>query len=194
MKRRRWNDKGFTLIELFVVSMIMVIISLAIYSTFNNGIKIWQRAKESIAEEDLNIFFDKFSNDLRSTFKFEGSPLLGQADKVEFVTLVESPRLGNRTIGKVIYFYDSTAKILKKEERDFSHVYGDQEGPVKHALKNIKSFKLLYYFYDEEKKEYFWVEDWEEGLPLAVRMILEFDDGKKIFEFTKTVNIPISGF
>ncbi|MDB4349758.1 prepilin-type N-terminal cleavage/methylation domain-containing protein [Omnitrophica bacterium] len=197
------NSLGFTLVEMLVVSAIVVVISLAIYTTFNNGIKIWERANETIPEEDLNIFFDRFSSDLRNGFNFKEIEFKGNSDRLEFATLVISPRLKKRTIGQVIYFYDSAARTLKKEERDFSHIFREQEGIVKHALKNVKSLKFYYYFYDDDRKEYFWLEEWkkvkeeekEKGktTPLAVRMIVEFDDETRILEFTKTVSMPVGG-
>ncbi|MEE8360289.1 MAG: prepilin-type N-terminal cleavage/methylation domain-containing protein [Candidatus Omnitrophota bacterium] len=190
----RKPNQAFTLIELLVVSSMIVVISMAIFATFNNGIKIWQRTQENTREEDLNIFFDRFTNDLRSTFKFTGLGFIGEEDRVEFATLITSRRLQKKTVGKVAYFYDGRSKEIKKEERDFSHIHRDDEGIIKSALSGVESFKLFYYFYDNEKKEYLWLEEWEEeGLyPLAVRMIFEFDDGKEVIEYTKTVDIPIS--
>ena len=61
MKRNK-NNKGFTLIEVCLVSAMVAIISLAIYTTFANGIKIWQKAHTEILEEDVSIFFERFTS------------------------------------------------------------------------------------------------------------------------------------
>ncbi|MFH1753586.1 MAG: prepilin-type N-terminal cleavage/methylation domain-containing protein [Candidatus Omnitrophota bacterium] len=190
----RKPDQGFTLLEMIVVSSMIVVISLAIYSTFSNGIKIWERTQGNTKEEDLNIFFDRFVSDLRGSFAFKGLDFLGEETRLEFSTLVTSQRLGKRTVGKVAYFYDDSSRSINKEERDFSHIHRDDEGIIEEGFSGVRSFKLLYYFYDDEKKEYFWLEEWDkESSPLAVRMIFEFDDGKEVIEYTKTVNIPVSG-
>jgi hypothetical protein len=187
---------------MLVVSAIMVVISMAIYATLSNGIKIWERTQETIAGEDLNIFFDRFSRDLRNAFAFEDIPFSGGRDSVAFATLVQSARLKNRTVGQVVYFYDGQGDILKKEERDFSHVFKEEEGVVKQALDDVRSLKFAYYFYDTLTKEYSWLEEWSEKdarekrlapLPLAVRMSLELNNGDKDVYFTRTVNIPVSG-
>ena len=51
---KKKNRLGFTLVELFLVSVILSIISLAIYSTLNNGIKIWQKINIETPGEGLN--------------------------------------------------------------------------------------------------------------------------------------------
>ncbi len=188
------HRRAFTLVELLIVSSMIVVISLAIYSTFSNGIKIWQRTQENTKEEDLNIFLDRFTNDLRGSFKFSGLNFAGEEDRVEFATLVMSRRIQKKTVGMVAYFYDGRSREIKKEERDFSHIHRGDKGIIKSALSGVRSFKLFYYFYDKKNREYLWLEEWaEEGLyPLAVRMIFEFEDGKEVIEYTKTVDIPIS--
>jgi len=185
---------GFTLVELLLVLAMLAIVSLAVYATFNSGIKIWQRINTEIPEEDLDIFFYKFSSDLRNSFKFTGIDFLGEKDKVAFSTLVDSQRLKKRTIGQVIYSYDFLAEILNREERDFSQIYSDESNIATQSLRNIKSLKFQYYSYDKEKKEYLWNDEWQKKeLPLAIRIELEFDDSTQANKFTKTVSIPAGG-
>lgn len=188
------TEKGLTLIELLIVTAILSLVSLTIYSTFNSGIKIWQRVNRKISEEDLGIFFDKFASDLRNSFKFTGLNFSGRDDIIEFPTLVNSLTLHKRTVGKVIYFYDSGTKILSRKQKDFAQIYNDEEGSIQQLIKNIKSLKFQYYLYDEEKKEYIWQDEWSnEELPLAIKIELGFDDGVQINNFTQTVSIPVSG-
>ncbi len=188
------TKKGFTLIEMIMVSALLAVMSLAIYATFNNGMKIWQRVNQSIAEEDLNIFLDKFSGDLRNSFKFTGTKFLGKEDGLEFATLVDSAALQKRSVGKIIYFYDPTAEALSREYLDFSQVYSGENNSHKQSLKNIRALKFQYYLYDPQKKEYLWQDEWlKEELPLAVRIELEFNNGTVVGNFTRTVGIPVSG-
>ncbi len=190
---KRNNNFGFTLIEMLIVVSMLSVISLAVYSSFNSGVKVWKRINQRIPEEDLEIFFEGFSRDLRNTFKFTGLNLLGKEDKVEFPTLVHSPSLNKRTVGKVVYFYNPQEELFNREQRDFVEIYMGEKGAVRQSLENIKSLKFRYYFYDEEIKEYLWEDEWiEEELPLAVKIELEFYDGVETQKFTKTVNIPVS--
>lgn len=190
---KRNNTKGaFTLIEILLVSALWAVIALAIYATFNNGVKIWQRVNKEMPEEDLGIFFEKFRADLRNSFAFKGIGFSGTKHKIEFSTLVNSQRLNKRTVGKVAYSYDPISGILEREEKDFSHVYTEREGMVTQSLKGISFFEFQYYSFDKEKKEYVWQEEWEkENLPLAVRIGLKFDSFLQKDKFTKTISIPL---
>ena len=55
----RKNRSGFTLIELLIVAAMLGVVSLAIYSTFNNGLKLWQKVNKPVAGEDADIFFEQ---------------------------------------------------------------------------------------------------------------------------------------
>jgi hypothetical protein len=66
----------------------MPVVAFAIYASFNNGIKIWERVNKEIPGEDLNIFFDKFSVDLKNSFKFSGIKFSGKKNEVAFASIV----------------------------------------------------------------------------------------------------------
>jgi hypothetical protein len=187
------KSRSFTFIELLIVTSILAVISLAIYSVLSNGVKIWQLVNQGIPEEDLNIFFNKFTSDMRNCFKFTDINFLGSRYTFEFVTLVSSPALQKKTVGKVIYFYDSDEGVLKREQLDFSQLYNGDSGTTQEVLKNIKFLKFKYYAYDVMTKEYVWLDEWvNEGLPVAMRVEFWFNNGKQTNKFIKTVNIPVS--
>lgn len=183
---------GFTLIEMLMVTSMLFVISLAIYATFNNGIKIWQRINVKVPEENLNIFLDKFSRDLRNSFIFAGLNFSGQEEKLEFASLVSSLHLNKRTVGKVIYSYDSGEKTFSRQQKDYAQIYSEESDENIQSLENIKSLNFQYYIYDKEKKEYFWQDGSLDNMPLAVRVVLELDNGTRIIKFIKTVSIPVS--
>lgn len=187
------NKRGFTFVELVIVTAIISVISLAIYTTFNNGVKIWQRMNAEILEQDLGIFFEKFSSDLRNSFEFAGLSFSGKEDNIEFPTLVDSLVLGNDSLGQVIYSYDYAGGVVRRRERDFSQIYNNEKGTITEPLKNVKSLEFKYYRYDQEEKEYIWEDEWpRETVPLAVRIRLELNEGVQDVKFTKTVFIPVS--
>lgn len=177
-----------------MASAILCVISLAIYATFNNGIKIWQKINRDIPEENLDIFFERFASDLRNAFRFKGIAFVGGEHRVDFPTMVNSPRMRIRSAGKVAYFYEPLTGIVRREEKDFSQIYTREEGLAKDSLRGVKSLRFQYYFYDSEEKEYAWQEEWVgETMPLAVRIELEFDNGVEIIKYSKSVGIPVSG-
>lgn len=187
------NKSAFTLIEMLIVTAIISIISLAIFSTFDNGIKIWQRVNNPLPGEDMAIFLNKFSRDLRKTFKFEGVEFIGEKDRIEFASLVTSRNLQITTVGKIVYSYNTLNETLDRIERDFSQIYGDEEGRVIQVLSKITDLNFQYYYYDTGKKEFNWEDSWhKERFPLAVRLELKINSDGDTETYVKTVNLPIS--
>jgi len=188
------SERAFTLIELLIVSVMIPIVAFAIFSSFDNGIKIWQRINKEIPGEDLNIFFDKFAMELRNSFKFSGIKFSGKKNEVGFASIVNSQRTEMITIGEVIYSYDDKNRLLAREQKDYSHIYSNEKGAIRQLLKGVRSARFQYYFYDAQNKEYLWQDEWlKEGLPLSVRVELEIEQGNQINKFIRTVNIPVSG-
>jgi prepilin-type N-terminal cleavage/methylation domain-containing protein len=190
---RKKNNRGFSLVEILFVTLILSIISLAIFTTFSNGIKIWNRINKKTTQEDLVIFCDRFGTDLRSSFKFKGIDFIGQKDRLEFASLVNSQRLNPRTVGRIIYAYEPNSKTLSRFQNDYSSVYSEEQSLPKQSFKNIKSVKFEYYFYDNVSKEYLWLEDWsKDGLPQAVRMEMDFDTADMQVKLTRTFGISVN--
>jgi len=186
-------SKAFTLVELLIVSALLAIISMAVYAVFNSGVKIWQRIGNLTWEEDLNILLDKLQSDLRNSFDFQGIDFIGEKDKLVFATIVDSARLKKKTIGQVAYFFNPYLGTLSREERDYAHIFGEDRGRVSVVSTNIRFLRFQYRYYDEEMKRYIWNYRWmTEGLPDAVRVELEFDDGDAA-RITRTVDIPSAG-
>lgn len=189
-----YTKEAFTFIEMIIVTAMLSVISLAVYKSIDSGAKIWHSVNKQMTGVDLNIFFDKFSTDLKNSFKFKGLKFLGTNDSFEFATLVDSAELGKRTVGKVIYTFDHGAGTLSRERRDFSNIYNNTIGYTQQSLENLRSVRFTYYHYDTEYKKYLWLVEWnKKGLPLAVRVELELEENEKTSKFSKTVSIPVSG-
>ncbi|TAN60057.1 prepilin-type N-terminal cleavage/methylation domain-containing protein, partial [bacterium] len=183
--------RGFTLIELLIVSVIMGVVSLALFGVFNSGIKIWQRMDRSVMNEEVNIFLSKLTRDISNGFQFGAVNFAGGPEEARFATLFYSPQLEKRTVGEVTYAYHQG--VLERKERDFSQIYNDREGSFTPILKNLDFCKFIYYAYDKETKDYFWKENWaEERIPLAVRIELGYNDELGTHALSRTVSFPVS--
>jgi hypothetical protein len=193
-KKNKEANTGFTFMELIIVSVLGCVIGLAIYAQFNNGLKIWQRVRFPLANEDINIFLDKFGLDLTNCFRFQGIGFSGGQKSLAFASLVASPRLKVKTVGRVLYSFDAGNKVLARELSDFSDIYSGHEGFLRQSISRVKSLSFKYYAFDDGEKKYVWLEEWlmPETLPLAVRMELKLDDANET-ELSKTVSIPVAG-
>ncbi len=176
------------------MTVMLSVVSLAVYASLSNGIKIWQRIYNKQAqEEELAIFLDRFSHDIRNSQQCVPIVFSGTKDTLAFGTVVNSPALQMAAVGRVSYCYNQEAGMLERGELDYSQVYNGRTPIVTHSLKSIKSFKFQYYYYSKEDKEYLWKDECNKEMPLAVRMELESWDGTKNNAFTRTVSIPIAG-
>lgn len=192
MKKR---NRGFTLVEMMLVAMMLAVVSLAIYNVLSNGVKIWQRIHKSITAEDVDIFFEKFTSDVRNSARFKTIRFFGDGENLGFATLVNSTSLAKRIVGEVRYSFNPYSWKVRRERRDYSQLYLGERGSSQELLTNAKALKFRYYAYDVEKKEYVWQDEWQkENLPLAVRVEVGIkNDNEQADIYTRTVSMPVGG-
>lgn len=187
---------GFTFIELLVTTSLVGMIMLAISVSLNQGMKVWHRISRQILEEDLNIFFDRFSRDLRNSMRFSKISFAGASSKIRFATLVPSQSKTDAlklNIGEVVYSFDKDRKTIRYGRRNLSQIYKDDEIHNKVLLQGVRDLNFQYYFYDMQERQYLWVEEWqEENLPKAVRINLRLEADEQGMDFTRTISIPLS--
>ncbi len=184
---------GFTLIELLIVVAMMGAIGLALYGTLSSGIKIWQKSLETSPKEDLGIFFDKLSSDIRNSVKVTGMAFTGNQEGFKCPTIVNSAKLNARTVGEVKYKYESAAGKIRRHVLDYSDLYSVNDGTERYGIDGVKIAVFMYYIFDETKQEYLWVEGVSgEDPPFAVSVELEITKGGKTERYEKTVGIPIA--
>jgi hypothetical protein len=181
-----------------VVSVIMALISLVIFSTFNNGMKIWQRVQKLSLAEDCDIFLDRFTQDTTNAFYFTGISFKGTSDRLLFPGFVQSQRMNKRTVGQIQYSYDQDVQLLTRSQADYSQALSGEELSVRSQLSNISKCSLRYYVFDPERKVYLWAEEYTPStvkpvLPRAVRLVLEIKDGANVRWINRTVEIPVGG-
>ncbi len=179
--------------EVLIVTIMLSVVSLAIYSTFANGIKIWQRVNAVSPDEDLDVFCEKLASDIRNAFLFKEIRFTGKPDTLQLATFVQSARLSNKAPGEVIYAFDQKLEAVSREAKDYSGVYNNERGVSSTPLKGVRSAVFSYYAYDPKEKEYFWQDEWaQEGLPLAVRVALQREGSDTESAVVRTFGIPVS--
>ncbi len=180
---------GFTLIEVIIVTAMVSVISMALYGTLSNGLRIWKKVQGVLPEEDINIYLSRMDADFRNTFSSPRMPFVGTADRVEFPTLVVMEGTRSRTAGKVVYSFDSYSRVLNRVQMDYSQLYRDVQNLPSRSLKSVRHTAIRYYFYDTQKKEFVWGQEWQQGLPpLAVQVEIELDGD--LGHITRTIGIP----
>ncbi len=147
--------RAFTLVEVLLVMTMLSMIGLALFNTFANGFKIWERHRKFVVEQDVLIFFEKINQDLRNTLVFSPIPFTGQEDSISFPTRIKTVREDTGgvipQIGEVIYAFDPTSKKLTRRQGSYMQaVHGDlpQEQQI---LKYIDSVRFTYYYLEKNQ-------------------------------------------
>ena len=190
------KTRSFTLVEMLIVLSMVSLIGIAIYGTLSNGVRIYKRLSQAEGQEGIAVFLDRFAYELRNTFPDNAIIFQGEERLLSFATRVATAGSSlpqENTIGQVSYSYNKKDKQLEKITRNYSQLYKDRRTIEKELLSGINSFKFCYYSYDQSRQEYIWQERWHQtGIPLAVRIELEYIQDDDSLVFTKTINIPIA--
>lgn len=196
---------GFTLVELMIVAAILSTVGIVLYSAFSNGLNIWQRINQEMVIEDVNIFFDKISSELRGSFQFSEIPLRGRTGELTFPAIVRARDHRGKLkeeIGAVHYSFDPKSGAIDRQQKSYSEIYLDKDTGKQAMIDHVSSLEFQYYYYDLEQEEYSWVESWQDEdeslgikakkiLPVAVRITVGImGQEKKERRITKTVWIP----
>ncbi|MFH0828161.1 MAG: prepilin-type N-terminal cleavage/methylation domain-containing protein [Candidatus Omnitrophota bacterium] len=172
--------KGFTFIEVIIASTIFAVISIAVYGVFNSGMNIWRRAENFNLEGRKRILrLEKINKELRCAFVFKKNEVFLNGNK----TSLQIPVIIDSEINEVTYRFDPARKALlrsvnrlpeiitAKQEND---TLAPRETPY---INEVENLAYSYYYFDLQKAEYVWGEDWRQGvLPLAVKINIIFED------------------
>jgi len=82
--RKRSLAAGFTLIEVVLASALTVLVGLAVYKAFSNGMAIVAWQSEDRAGSRINVFMDKISYDLVNSFNISTDSFVGVGEKISF--------------------------------------------------------------------------------------------------------------
>ena len=197
------NKRNFTLIEMVVAMAVMVVVAMIIGTASATFYNAYQRSTRSISRLETCLAIDRIFDSLirnaipfkwmddenSSRFVFEGNN-----DSLLFTAL-------RRTYGK-----DSSAiifvRLLVEDEQliaEYSNSpilpwseENDQGIEREIIAKNIAAITFEYAEFDEEEGIE-WLEVWEEdeheALPLAIRMTVEWTDGRKEYWLRRLAGI-----
>ena len=184
-KPRDLSLRGFTFIELLIVSSILAIVMLAVYSSFISGMRLWQRSKNlSRTEFKVTLGLEKFSSSLRQSIDFPPIGFYGTAGKLSF------PFLDDLEIARVSFEFDPRLKSLQRIPERYRDILTGKQPAAKTFLAAIEGADFSYYYFDNVSQQYRWKDEWgaSGGIPLAIKITIKFKDGFK----ENTVFIPIS--
>ncbi len=197
----RLKLKGFTLIEILLVSVLISVIGITIFRCFANGLKLWSKAQRLNNEVQVAIFLDKIADDLRSTVNISGIEFKGTATEVSFPCIIrttadhKSSRASEEfinQIGRVQYIYDYSQHAILRKQANYSQALKGKwqinDVPI------VSGIDSLEFHYDvSTQKGFQFKNETREGLPLGLMIEVRFSDDNGQHQFKRYVLIPIGG-
>ncbi len=179
----RFSKKGLTLMETLIVVSLIAMTSMAIYSSLSNGLKVWKKTQQLVVEEDIVIFFDKLSQDLRNTYLYAKFNFDGGKQRITFPTRIQrlpDQRIKNARqdyvsqLGKVEYYYDGLKDIIYRREANYSQALNGKFSKKRILVRHIRAVHFKYFYYAEGKEIY--SPEVFETYPSRVEVEVEFSD------------------
>ena len=185
--------RSFSLIELLVVTGIVAVLLVAIFSILSGGIRVWERVRafnQPSVESVLGL--ESLEKDLHNSFAFYAIRFEGQADRVQFPGLVET-RDGatqRRQIGTIKYYYDSQGKSLNRIAWAFP-LAEPGSGAAEKMISSLDKAAFSYY-YRATNSEYQIKDSWTEDkrLPIGVEVKLDSGGGQDRVEVQRAIYLP----
>jgi prepilin-type N-terminal cleavage/methylation domain-containing protein len=181
--------KAFTLIELLLTLCIFSVVSLSVYSTFNQGMKVWKRANQMNTKERKTLLkIEKLQRQIRQSFINKDIVFSGEKQQICFPQVINSEALRltyafDLDKKQIVYAADKLSDVILEEDKE------DKPKPkFQTYLSNVELLSFSYLFYDLQEKIYIWKDEWKEkGLPLAVKINLTIDDKINLY----TIFLPL---
>lgn len=186
MGRCRVSVKGVTFIELMVVVAVFSLIAVAVYSCLISGMNVWRRSLDfDLAQRKEFFTLEKISQKMRNSLNYSRIGFEGEDDFISF------PYREEDKILNITYSFDRGGEKLHEIRKDFEEFVDGKKGESKVVLSPLKKFKFSYRYFDKEKGEFAWKDEWgkQEGIPKWIKIEWSLDD-EEVKQ--RLVSIPVS--
>ncbi len=197
MNKVKNSKSALTMVEALLVVSLVAVLSIAIFQTFSNGLKIWEYGNRSFAEEDISIFMDKFGHDLRNVFFFSMIHFKGESDYIEFPTVIITKTDPNsaavrpyaRQIGKVKYYYDSGKEKILRQQANYGQALAEKFQDPRILASGVKLIRFKYFY--EENKNLHERKKVEIIIPAMVEVEILYTSDRETRRMTRRFDIPL---
>lgn len=181
LNRRFRSERGFSLIELLVVTTLVPIVAITIYANFSAAVKLWRGLQSETPYEEMELFTRKASADFLNTFHFASIPFSVEEDKLTFAAFSTGPETmgGDRAIAEVSYFFDKDNHAVVRQERTLNEIYREKPGRKSALCRDALAFRVEFFSLDDQTHAYVWTDAWQspDTLPTAVRLVIQQSSG-----------------
>ena len=186
-----------TLIEVLIVISIISLLGMTLYAALANGLRVYKRAQEIRLEQDVALFFDKITRDLKNTYSYSKINFEGTLDRLAFPTIVHTLADSQLNLpegtyvdqmGKGEYYFDYTERALYRHQANYSEAIAEQYGKAQIVVQSLKAVRFHYHYLKDNKE---FINDHSEGLPLGVEVELEISNHAEPFVISRYIPIAV---
>jgi prepilin-type N-terminal cleavage/methylation domain-containing protein len=182
--------RGFTLLELLIVTAIVAVASAVVLGGFAAGIRVWERAREfSGPGMKARLAMAMVRQDLSTMISCRAVVFKGGSSWVEFPAVV-SGGASNLWPGKTRYEFDQG--VITRLSRGL-----DVSGSLPETREVMMSGadRVLFLYGDaggDGHDSISWAHEWESrtNLPVAIKMTVSYPEGKEHHELQQTLILP----
>jgi prepilin-type N-terminal cleavage/methylation domain-containing protein len=184
--------RGFSLLELLIVTAIVVVASIVIVGGFAAGIRVWERARDAAgARTSIRLATSMVRKDLSNLTLCRATPFMGSASWIEIPSVIDQ---GNSNFWPGVIRYEVGQGCMKRITRVLSEA-GNITVANEMLLSGIDEISFLYGDAGEDGMgAVVWGRQWEgEGrtnLPVAVKIGVGFQEGGKPCAIQQTLILP----
>ncbi|MDI6732583.1 MAG: prepilin-type N-terminal cleavage/methylation domain-containing protein [Planctomycetota bacterium] len=207
--------KGFTLIEVILASVLVAVVSLAIYHSYSQGILVWKKGQEASNQDKAIMFIERITREIKNSRPFAPIGFSVEEEKISFPNVVlkygwdktvsddkeseaEQSDCPLPLIARFTYEYDKTNEKITRMEEIYAYPNLDELKRESDAMKKSTPRTILE---DVEKITFSCATAKTEDLdftnpisttiaPYAIKIELKLKTMKK--SLSRTVFIPVS--
>ncbi len=179
--------RGFTVLELLIVTAIVAVASAVVLGGFAAGIRVWERAREfSGPGTTSRLALAVMRKELSNMISCRAATFKGGSSWVEFPSVV-SGGASNLWPGTTRYEFDRGMMMRRSRGMDAS---GSMPETSEVLLSGVNNVSFRYGDAGESGQEAVtWAHDWEgrTNVPVAIKVTVQFLDGKEQRELQQTM-------
>lgn len=193
---RTMKSRGMTLVEILIVVSILGMLSLALFNALSVGLRVWKKAQEVHAEEDIVILFDKLTADLHNVYLYSKIHFEGGFHSFAFPALVRvqvedqnKEPAWDEQMGKIEYSYDGSRHAILRRQADYGQALKGTYDEPRVLMSGVKALRFHYLYSTDEGEK--WSDVILEGVIAGVDVEVVFEEAFKERVIRKSINIPL---
>ncbi len=194
--RARARNRGFTLLEMLVVTAILAVLVAAILASVAGGLRVWDRSRSfGKREAEAILAFRLIEKDLMNAAPFFGVPFEGEDGRLTFPSILlplpgpDATSFVERPGGTSLIWNRERAVLLRSRS-----LFPQQQAEEEVILDGVREFHFRFFGTGEDAgRRPEWTSRWNSAsnMPVAVEIVAAVGDASAPLVLSRRVVLPI---